>query len=177
MLQECELYSHRNWAQSQLLPLPWANNLSVAHWPHDSNGGNGAISWNSERSEWDGVTAGIVSGTKKCSANVGDDPQKLMMIINVDNDIQHPCDCTSYIWLTYFHITPYPVHSGFKIFWTWPLNESNMRAEMLTDAQCQWFMEDALGKLRPELSFMVKKGRQGFLCPPKVSRGMLQKCT
>lgn len=48
---------------------------------------------------------------------------------------------------------------------------------MLTDAQCQWFVEDALGKLRPELSFIVKKGRQGPLCPPKVPSGMLQKCT
>lgn len=34
---------------------------------------------------------------------------------------------------------------------------------MLPEAQCQWFMEDALGKLRPELSGKVKD-RQGLLC-------------
>ena len=35
---------------------------------------------------------------------------------------------------------------------------------MLTDTKCQWFMDDTLGKLRPGLTYKVKKGRQGLLC-------------
>lgn len=41
MWVEHEFYRHRNYVQSQPLPLLWAKHLTVAQCPHDSNGHNG----------------------------------------------------------------------------------------------------------------------------------------